>query len=170
VHGGHPPNEPIPKGARGQHWIGRFLLAGFLSLGGFISGTAALLALAALALALGFDLSSGFVADPTVAALATAGSVGLGLLASAVVSPRAFPAARHYSLTRRLAAGILGVVLGSVLVRCGQGLGLRVDALSYDSSTAALGEEGVLLLLFYGGTPAVAFLALGRRPSQRAAS
>jgi hypothetical protein len=108
----------------------------------------------------GVALTAGAPEFP-VMALACVGMIG-GVVAASCVVPRIVPSARAFSLSRRVLAGVAGIVGLAVGGHLAVWLGLDPDALSHSPSYWAILEEAVAMAVGYGAMVAAASTMLGR--------
>ena len=135
----------------------RVLLGLSLSIGGMFTA----FPIAGVAIAAGLH-------EPIVSVIAALGMV-LGVVAMAHVAPRVFPNAVRFSISRRILAGLVGILAAVVGGRGLVLLGLDADALSNlpsaDNAMAlswAIAQEGMYMVTTLGTMLAAASTALGR--------
>ena len=85
-----------------------------------------------------------------------------GVIVISHLAPRAVPKASRFSVGRRIAAGITGLLAAMTVGRCLILLGLDADALSDSVSVWAIAQEGLYMFLTFGTMLAAASAALGR--------
>lgn len=99
--------------------------------------------------------------EPSVSGVGVAGTV-VGIVAAAAVAGRVVPSARRFALSRRIVAGVVGLVTFSAVGKCLPFLGLDPDALSHSPSPWAMVDEAVSMLISYGSMLAATVAALAR--------
>jgi hypothetical protein len=86
----------------------------------------------------------------------------MGVIVVSQLAPRVVPKASRFSVGRRIAAGIAGLLAAMTVGRCLILLGLDADALSNSVSIWAIAQEGLYMFLTFGTMPVAASAALGR--------
>jgi hypothetical protein len=99
--------------------------------------------------------------EPGVSVVGALGMV-LGVIGTARLAPRVVPKAVQFSVARRTAAGLVGLLALLLVGRCLILFGLDADALSGSPSLWAAAQEGLFMLLTFGTMLAAASATLGR--------
>jgi hypothetical protein len=130
--------------------IERMLLGAGLPLGGMIVGF----------LSAGAAIWAG-LREPSVSVAGFAGMV-VGIVGASRFAVGVVSNARRFSLSRRIAAGVVGLTTLMAVGRCLPFLGLDPDALSHSPSPWAVVEEALSMLIGYGSMLTAASAALAR--------